>query len=158
VPNSVYFMAPASRAARSWYPPEMPASSQSPGPLKVLIVEDHPDARTTLRMLLSMAYGHSVYEAADGHAALQVVLQERPDVALIDLGLPGMDGYEVARRIRSTLGRDEIFLIALTGHGEHEDRLRTEAAGFDVHLVKPVETAALAALLSQVGAGAATRE
>jgi CheY-like chemotaxis protein len=136
----------------------MPASSQSPGPLKVLIVEDHPDARTTLRMLLSMAYGHSVYEAADGHAALQVVRQERPDVALIDLGLPGMDGYEVARRIRSTLGRDEIFLIALTGYGEHEDRLRTEAAGFDVHLVKPVETAALAALLSQVGAGAATRE
>ncbi|MDB5864263.1 MAG: hypothetical protein JWO70_2069 [Betaproteobacteria bacterium] len=136
----------------------MPASSQSPGPLKVLIVEDHPDARTTLRMLLSMAYGHSVYEAADGHAALQVVLQERPDVALIDLGLPGMDGYEVARRIRSTLGRDEIFLVALTGHGEHEDRLRTEAAGFDVHLVKPVETAALAALLSQVVAGAATRE
>jgi CheY-like chemotaxis protein len=136
----------------------MPASSQSPGPLKVLIVEDHRDARTTLRMLLSIAYGHSVYEAADGHAAIDIVLQEHPDVALIDLGLPGIDGYEVARRIRSTLGRGEIYLVALTGHGGDEDRLRTEAAGFDVHLVKPVETAALAALLSQVGAGAATRD
>jgi CheY-like chemotaxis protein len=135
----------------------MPASSRSPGPLKVLIVEDHRDARTTLRMLLSLAYGHSVYEAEDGHAAIEIVEHERPDVALIDLGLPGMDGYEVARRIRSKLGRGEIYLVALTGHGEDEDRVRTEAAGFDVHLVKPVETAALAALLSQVGAGAATR-
>jgi CheY-like chemotaxis protein len=98
-----------------------------------------------------------VYEAEDGHAAIEIVEHERPDVALIDLGLPGMDGYEVARRIRSTLGRGEIYLVALTGHGEDEDRVRTEAAGFDVHLVKPVETAALAALLSQVGAGAATR-
>jgi CheY-like chemotaxis protein len=134
-------------------------TSHSRGALKVLIVEDNRDARTTLRMLLSMAYGHVVYEAGDGLSAIQVALERRPDVALIDLGLPGLDGCEVARRIRATLGRDEIFLIALTGYGTDEDRARTEEAGFDVHLVKPVETAALATLLSQrAAAGTAARE
>ena len=137
----------------------MAASAQPRGPLKVLIVEDNRDARTTLRMLLSMAYGYIVYESGDGLSALQVAREQRPDVALIDLGLPGLDGCEVARRIRATFGRDEIFLIALTGHGADEDRARTEQAGFDLHLVKPVETAALATLLSQrAAAGTATRE
>lgn len=130
----------------------MSVASQSPGPLKVLIVEDHRDARTTLRMLLTLVHGHEVLEAEDGAAAIQLVREERPDVALIDLGLPELDGYEVARRIRSMLGRDGIFLVALTGYGDDEDRLRTEAAGFDVHLVKPVDTAALGKLLSGVSA------
>ena len=126
----------------------MPATSPSPGPLKVLIVEDNRDARTTLRMLLTLAHGHRVLEAADGPAALQLVIDERPDVALIDLGLPGLDGFEVARRIRAMLDRDEIFLVALTGYGDDEDRARTEEVGFDVHFVKPVDTAELAKLLS----------
>jgi CheY-like chemotaxis protein len=136
----------------------MPAASPSPGPLTVLIVEDNRDARTTLRMLLTLGHGHRVVEAEDGATALQLVRDERPDVALIDLGLPGLDGFEVARRIRSMIGRDGIFLVALTGYGADEDRLRTEEAGFDVHFVKPVDTAELAKLLREVAAtGAAAR-
>ena len=129
----------------------MPAT-QSPGPLKVLIVEDNRDARTTLRMLLTLAHGHDVLEADDGAAAVELALDERPDVALIDLGLPGLDGLEVARRIRAVRGRDEIYLVALTGYGEEEDRVRAEAAGFDVHFVKPVDIPALAKLLADVAA------
>jgi CheY-like chemotaxis protein len=130
----------------------MPGASQSQGPLTVLIVEDNRDARTTLRMLLTLAHGHRVLEAGDGPAAIQIALTERPDVALIDLGLPGLDGFEVARRIRAVLGRDEIHLVALTGYGEAEDRMRTGEAGFDAHFVKPVDTAVLAKLLSDVAA------
>jgi CheY-like chemotaxis protein len=130
----------------------MPAASQSQGPLKVLIVEDNRDARTTLRMLLTLAHGHRVLEAEDGAAGIELALDERPDVALVDLGLPGVDGLEVARRIRAVLGRDEIFLIALTGYGDDADRARSEAAGFDVHFVKPVDHAALTKLLSEVAA------
>jgi CheY-like chemotaxis protein len=124
---------------------------RSPG-LKVLIVEDNRDARTTLRMLLTLAHGHTVIEADNGGAAVTCALDEKPDVALIDLGLPGLDGFEVARRIRAELGREEIFLVALTGYGDHEDRVRTEAAGFDVHFVKPVDIGALAKVLSGVAA------
>ena len=130
----------------------MPAASQSQGPLKVLIVEDNRDARTTLRMLLTLAHGHQVVEADDGAAAVALALDERPDVALIDLGLPGLDGLEVARRIRAVLGRDEICLVALTGYGDREDRVRTEEVGFDAHFVKPVDTGKLAKLLSEVAA------
>ena len=129
----------------------MPYAGQSQA-LKVLIVEDNRDARTTLRMLLTLAHGHSVIEADDGAAAIDRALLDRPDVALIDLGLPGLDGLEVARRIREVLGHDDIVLVALTGYGEHEDRLRTEAAGFDAHFVKPVDIAALAKLLAGVAA------
>jgi CheY-like chemotaxis protein len=136
----------------------MATSTQSRGPLKILIVEDNRDARTTLRMLLTIAYGHVVFEAGEGLSAIRIALEQRPDVALIDLGLPDIDGYEVARRIRESLPRHEIYLAALTGYSDDDDRLRTEEAGFDVHLVKPVESAALANLLSHVGAGAAERE
>ena len=128
------------------------SASQSQGPLKVLIVEDNRDARTTLRMLLTLAHGHDVLEADDGPTAVELALDERPDVALVDLGLPGLDGLEVARRIRAVLGRDEIYLVALTGYGEEEDRVRAEAAGFDVHFVKPVDIPTLAKLLADVAA------
>ena len=117
--------------------------------LKILVVEDHDDSRTTLRMLLALAHGHVVYEAAEGVRAIQIAVEKRPDAALIDLGLPGMDGYEVARRIRDAVG-DGIFLIALTGYDTEEDRRRTDDAGFDVHLVKPVDSAALKNLLAGV--------
>lgn len=131
-------------------------ASPSAKPLDVLIVEDNRDARTTLRMLLAMAYGHVVHEAADGYRAIDLALERRPDVAFIDLGLPGLDGYEVARRIRAVLGRDQIVLVALTGYSADEDRARTEEAGFDVHLVKPVESAALEHVLARVAAADAT--
>jgi CheY-like chemotaxis protein len=137
----------------------MAASTPPHGPLKILIVEDNRDARTTLRMLLTMGYGHVVLEAAEGLCAIQLALDQRPHVALIDLGLPDIDGYEVARRIREALPRSEIFLAALTGYSDDDDRARPEEAGFDVHLVKPVESAALAKLLTRVGgAGAARRD
>ena len=130
----------------------MNAASQSQGPLTVLIVEDNRDARTTLRMLLTLAHGHRVLEAGDGAEAVELALDGRPDVALVDLGLPGLDGLEVARRIRAVLGRDEICLVALTGYGDREDRVRTEEAGFDAHFVKPVDIDKLAKLLSEVAA------
>ena len=130
----------------------------APAPqLKVLVVEDHDDSRTTMRMLLAIAHGHVVYEAAEGFSAIQIALEKRPDAALIDLGLPGMDGYEVARRIRETVGNG-MFLIALTGYDTDEDRKRTDDAGFDVHLVKPVESGELMRLLAQVAATRVTDE
>ena len=119
-------------------------------PLTILVVEDNRDARTTLRMLLTLAYGHVVYEADTGATAVTLALEHRPRIALVDLGLPDMDGYEVARRIRSDHAADGIRLIALTGYGDDEDRERTRRAGFDAHLVKPVESEALVRLFAEV--------
>ena len=128
----------------------MSAISDTRRPLKVLIVEDNRDVRTTMRMLLSMGYGYIVYEAADGTTGIRTALDERPDVALIDLGLPDVDGNEVARRIRARLDSNAIVLIALTGYGTAEDRRLTEEAGFDMHLVKPVESAKLEEIFDNV--------
>jgi CheY-like chemotaxis protein/two-component sensor histidine kinase len=109
-----------------------------PAPARdILIVEDNVDARETLRQLLELQ-GHRVRVAADGAAAIVAVQAAAPDVALIDVGLPGMDGYEVARRIRADANR-HVVLIALTGYGLAEDRRRSTAAGFDLHLVKPLD-------------------
>jgi len=136
----------------------MSASPPRHNPLKILIVEDHRDARTTMRMLLSMAYGHTVYEAADGASGVRSAVEAHPDVALIDLGLPDIDGHEVARRIRAALDR-KIVLIALTGYGSAEDQRRAEEAGFDLHLVKPVDSSELVRIFEDVvRARAAARE
>jgi CheY-like chemotaxis protein len=94
--------------------------------------------------------GHEVHEAADGRAGLEAALRLTPDVALIDVGLPGLDGYEVARQIRATDAGSSMVLVALTGYGQAEDRRRAVAAGFDVHLVKPVAPERLAEVLSSV--------
>ncbi len=120
------------------------------GPLRVLIVEDNRDARTTLRMLLAMGYGHDVYEAPDGASGVRLALELRPDVALIDLGLPDVDGHEVARRIRAVLGTSAIMLIALTGYDSAEDQRLTQQSGFDVHLVKPVDPSALLTIFDEI--------
>jgi signal transduction histidine kinase len=104
----------------------------------VLLVEDNPDGRGVLRALLELE-GHDVEEAADGPGALERALARPPDVAVIDIGLPGLDGYEVARRLRKGPRGDEMVLIALTGYGQPKDRMRSAAAGFDAHLVKPVD-------------------
>ena len=109
---------------------------------RVLLVDDHADAREMYSTFLQ-AEGHSVFEAENGLAALDMFRAAKPDVAIIDIGLPGMDGYEIARRIRSEWGRDTVTLIALTGYGFPEDRERSRAAGFDRHLVKPVAPEAL---------------
>lgn len=120
-------------------------------PLKILLIEDNRDARTTLRMLLSMAYGHTVLEAADGSSGVRSAVESKPDVALIDVGLPDIDGHEVARRIRAQLDSD-IVLVALTGYGTAEDQRLAVEAGFDVHLVKPVKSAELLRIFEGVAA------
>jgi len=107
-------------------------------PLTILLVEDNRDARETLRAWLEEV-GHEVTSAADGFEALQLARRIRPQVALIDIGLPGIDGYQVARTMRETDGCRDAFLIAITGYGRPEDSARAREAGFDVHLVKPVQ-------------------
>src|SRR5262249_8315071 len=114
---------------------------------RILIVEDNADARITLAALLTLL-GHRVETASSGIEGIEQALDGRPEVALIDLGLPGMDGCEVARQLRSALG-DSIHLVALTGYALDEDRDRTRAAGFDAHLVKPVETEDLNRVLAR---------
>ncbi len=121
----------------------------SPGTARrVLVVEDNADARETLKRLLEYE-GHTVRAAADGAAALELLRAEPVDVALVDIGLPGMDGYELARRIRAEIDpQHRLRLAAVTGYGLAEDRRRSAAAGFDAHLIKPIDLASLAALLS----------
>jgi two-component system, sensor histidine kinase len=116
--------------------------------LHVLIVEDNEDGRESLRELLEL-WGHKVSSAASGPEGIEMAFAIRPEVALIDIGLPGLDGNEVARRIRSILDEDEISLIAMTGYGQPEDRRRALQAGFDCYLVKPVDPAVLSRLLSE---------
>jgi CheY-like chemotaxis protein len=113
----------------------------------VLIVDDNTDAAESLAMLLRSA-GHQVHTAHDGPAALKTAEAIRPDAVLLDIGLPRMDGYEVARRLRAQLGLKEVLLVAVTGYGQEEDRRRVEQAGFDAYLVKPADLAALRNLLA----------
>lgn len=111
----------------------------------VMIIEDNADIRDALQLFLEAA-GHRVEVAEDGHAGVQRVLDTRPDVVLVDIGLPGLDGYGVARAIRAALGPG-IFLAALTGYGQADDRTRALHAGFDAHLLKPVTFEAVESLL-----------
>jgi signal transduction histidine kinase/ActR/RegA family two-component response regulator len=112
---------------------------------KVLIVEDNADTRETLRRVLELD-GHEVQEAADGLQGIETALANRPEVVIVDIGLPALDGFEVARRLRASLGQEPL-LIALTGYGQPEDRRLSRDAGFDVHLVKPVAPEQLASAL-----------
>ena len=112
----------------------------------ILIVEDNPDARDALRVLLELE-GHAVEAAGEGQEALELARAKDPDIALVDIGLPGIDGYEIARRVRARDARRPI-LIALTGYGQPEDRRRATEAGFDDMLVKPVDPGALADMLA----------
>lgn len=115
-------------------------------PKRVLLIEDSRDAREMFRMMLELA-GHHVFEAADGVHGLRLLETEHPEVAVIDIGLPGIDGYEVARRIRQRPNGRAMLLLALTGYGFPSDYERSTAAGFDHHLVKPVDPYELARLL-----------
>ncbi|HEY7539707.1 MAG TPA: ATP-binding protein [Methylomirabilota bacterium] len=128
-------------------PPPVPVVLTGDRGRTILIIEDNSDARESLRLLLE-SLGHHVLEAADGHHGLALVLDRKPEVVLVDLGLPGLDGYEVARAVRlSPLGRT-IVLIAVTGYGQAEDRRRSKEVGFDAHLVKPVSQSLLATLIT----------
>jgi len=114
---------------------------------RVLVVDDNRDAAVSLATLLNMA-GHETCIAHDGLEALDAAASFRPDVMLLDIGLPKLNGYEVARRLREQPWGNDITLIALTGWGQDEDRRKTREAGFDSHLVKPVDHAALTPLLT----------
>jgi CheY-like chemotaxis protein len=111
------------------------------------VIEDNTDSAKTLQMLLSL-HGHRVDIAHDGSEGLMVARSNRPDVVISDLGLPGIDGYALAKQIKSDPCLRSAYLVALSGYGREDDRKRTREAGFDEHLVKPVEMAALKRVLA----------
>ena len=123
-------------------PPSLPTPTQHAPPsgssLRILVVDDNIDSAISMAMLLG-EFGHEVRTAHDGPAALEVALDHRPDVALLDIGLPELSGYEVAKWMRQQSMLQKIVLVAMTGYGQESDRQLSQAAGFDHHLVKPVQ-------------------
>ena len=128
-------------------PPDPTVGEPTSPPRRVLVVDDNSDSAESLAMLLDLC-GNQTHIAYDGVEALQAAATFKPDVMLVDLGLPKLNGYEVARKIRQRPGGDQMLLIALTGWGQDEDRRNSKAAGFDEHLVKPVNYTALTSLLA----------
>ena len=133
------------------------ASTTQPNPVmpmgaaagcKVLVVEDNLDAQNMLRLLLEL-WGHEVLVASDGAAGIEAISTHDPDVALVDIGLPVIDGYALARHVRSRPPGRKLLLVALTGYGGPDQRARALEAGFDLHLVKPVEPEQLAQVIAQ---------
>jgi CheY-like chemotaxis protein len=118
------------------------------GSRKVLVVDDLPASADTLKVLLELE-GFVVRIANDGATALTVAKEFIPDVLILDIGLPGMDGFEVARQLRSRPESKDAVMIALTGYGEAESRLRSQQAGFDHHVVKPADIDFLLSIVSQ---------
>jgi PAS domain S-box-containing protein len=116
---------------------------------RVLVVDDSTDSAESLARLLRR-WGHEVHLAYDGSSALAAARATAPEVVLLDIGLPGMDGYEVARRLRQDPDHEDIVLIALTGYGQANDRRQTHDAGFDQHLIKPVDPSFLRTLLATI--------
>ena len=122
------------------------APGRLPGHYRVLVVDDNPDGAQSVGRLLEMM-GHEARVARDGTEALTTIESFKPEIVLLDIGLPGLSGYEVARRIREQPGGTSMVLVALTGWGQAEDRRRSREAGLDLHWVKPVNARALAKLL-----------
>ncbi len=127
-------------------PPDAPPALLPSVSQRILVVDDNRDAAESLARLLSLL-GHEVEVAHDGIAAIEAVPRFAPDLLLLDLGMPRLDGYQAARRIRAMEDGHRVFLVALTGWGQEEDRRRSHEAGFDEHLTKPVEMAALQQIL-----------
>jgi signal transduction histidine kinase/CheY-like chemotaxis protein len=134
--------------------PIAPKPAEKPEPRRILVIEDNPDIRDLLRIKLRQL-GHVVEAAEDGPKGLDKLLASPPDVALVDIGLPGMNGYEIARRVRAAIGAG-VYLIALTGYGQAEDKKQALAAGFNVHLTKPTDFVDLQNILGQVPARSAS--
>lgn len=130
----------------------IPTVTASPSGRRVLVVEDNADVRELLRMLLQLD-GHDVHEAADGETGVRTAIDVQPDVAFIDIGLPRMDGYEVVRQLRERGAGPLPLLVAITGYGRAEDRERIEQAGFDAHLIKPVDPERIQEIMVRVGGG-----
>jgi two-component system, sensor histidine kinase len=150
---------PLGAAAAAAAPMEKPSeirSIEEPARLRILVVEDNHDGRESLRDLLEL-WGHEVETAANGPDGVEAALNSLPDVALIDIGLPGLDGNEVAQRIRAALDGDAMVLVAMTGYGQPEDRRRALQAGFDAYLVKPVDPEELARTLQELSSSRGSR-
>jgi len=113
---------------------------------RIVIIEDNADARDMLTTTLQLS-GHVVWDAEDGERGIEQVVLQQPDAVVIDIGLPGQNGYDIARKLRELPGGEKLRLIAVTGYGQAEDRRRSEDAGFNVHLVKPVDVAQLESML-----------
>ena len=128
--------------------PERPVDPLEVRSLKILLVEDNEDAAEIVADILRL-FGHQVFVARDGPTAIEIALEVRPGMVLLDIGLPGMDGYEVARALRARADLAQPRLVALTGYGQEEDRLRSRDAGFDHHLVKPLDLTLLRNILAQ---------
>ena len=123
---------------------------------KIVLIEDNEDARRTLMAALSMD-GHEVFEAADGNAGLRTVDEVNPDVAVVDVGLPGLSGYQVAEKLRAAHGPDDLVLIALTGYGQPDSLRRAHEAGFDEYVTKPITPERLVRLMDVALAARARR-
>jgi CheY-like chemotaxis protein len=128
--------------------PESPALRPRSRALRILVVDDNDDGREMLTYLLT-SEGHHVSEADDGLLALQRAAEFDPDVAVLDIGIPGLNGYEVARRLRDASPHGRPFLIAVSGLGQPEDKARAQSAGFDRHFTKPVDVNSLLGLLDE---------
>jgi CheY-like chemotaxis protein len=121
-------------------PSSAPAPEESaarPESRRILLVEDNEDGRNMMELMLALE-GHVVHTAATGEAAVRMAREWRPDIALVDIGLPDMDGYEVARRLRALLSDNPPKLVAISGFGQQSDLHHAYEAGFDLHLTKPV--------------------
>jgi CheY-like chemotaxis protein len=130
--------------------PPTSVAEKSRGPRRrILLVDDNVDVTESLAMILGIM-GHEVRTAHDGAAGVAAAAAFRPEMILMDLGMPLMDGYEAARRIRAETWGDKAFLVALTGWGADNDRRRTQDAGFDRHLVKPVDPDVLTSMIAEM--------
>jgi CheY-like chemotaxis protein len=136
------------RDARSICERQELSSGQLRRPVRILVVDDYPDNVASMAMLLRL-YGHEVDTASGGSAAVAAALARPPDVVLLDISMPGMDGYEVARRLRGMFG-DRVTLLAITAYGSEEDRQHCRAAGFDRHIIKPADPQKLERLLREL--------
>jgi signal transduction histidine kinase len=141
---AVRLSAVASAAASE---PNIAPEAPNVPPLHVLVIDDHVDSARTLGKVLKL-WGHHSRVAHSGHAAIEEVAAATTDLVLLDIGLPGMDGYEVARELRKRPNGDDLVIVALTGYGQEEDRRRSRAAGINHHLVKPVDLNDLRELLA----------
>ena len=125
---------------------ELPATGR---PLVIALIEDEDDVRESTRLLLE-SWKHEVHEASNGADGIRLVQERRPDVALVDIGMPGIGGFTVARRVRETMGRNAPYLVAVTGYGRARDEKRAIESGFDSHVVKPASARRLAKALREV--------
>jgi CheY-like chemotaxis protein len=128
--------------------PAAPELISSDARFRVLVADDNNDALDSLALLLEMA-GHEVMKASSGQEAVDLALELQPDVALLDIGMPLLSGYEVAQRIRAAPWGNRMTLVAVSGWGQSEDKRRSKEAGFDLHLVKPVEFDAVERIFTQ---------